>query len=113
MSEKREKLKRRTDATIDAFKSQRLRWVMGRSQIKMEVEEEKYKKSVDSIMHDEVERSLIKGALKEKGSLTVEEISHLTDLQPSVIVQHIIALRKNGVIAEAGEKDRQFLYKLA
>lgn len=113
MSEKREKMKRKTDATIDAFKSQRLRWVMGRSQIKMEVEEEKYKKAVDGIMHDEVERSLITGALKEKGALTVEELSKMTDLQPSVIVQHIIALRRNGVIAEAGEKNRQFLYKLA
>ncbi|MGA3191613.1 MAG: ArsR family transcriptional regulator [Candidatus Bathyarchaeia archaeon] len=110
MSEKKEKMKRRTDATIDAFKSQRLRWVMGRSQIKVEVEEDKYKKAVDSIMHDEVERSLIKCALKEKGPLTVEEISQLTGLQPSVIVQHIIALRKNGVIAEAGEKNRQYLY---
>ena len=113
MSEKKEKLKRKTDATIDAFKSPRLRWVMGRSQIKMEVEEDKYKKAVDTIMHDEVERSLIKGALKEKGPLTVEEISKVTDLQPSVIVQHIIALRRNGAITEAGEKNRQFLYKLA
>jgi len=112
VSEKREKMKRKTDATIDAFKSQRLRWVMGRSQIKMEVEEEKYKKAVDAIMHDEVERSLITGALKEKSALTVEELSKMTDLQPSVIVQHIIALRRNGVIAEAGEKNRQFLYKL-
>jgi len=113
MSEKKEKLKRKTDATIDAFKSQRLRWVMGRSQIKMEVEEDKYKKTVDTIMHDEVERSLIKDALKEKGPLTVEEISQVTDLQPNVIVQHMIALRRNGAIAEAGEKNRQFLYKLA
>lgn len=113
MSEKKEKLKRKTDATIDAFKSQRLRWVMGRAQIKMEVDEDKYKKSVDTIMHDEVERSLIKGALKEKGLLTVEEISQITELQPNVIVQHIIALRRNGAIAEAGEKNRQFLYKLA
>lgn len=113
MNEKKEKMKRRTDATIDAFKSSRLRWVMGRSQIKTEVAEEKYEKAVDSIMHDEVERSLITGALKEKGPLTVEEIAQVTDLQPNVIVQHIIALRRNGVIAEAGEKNRQYLYKLA
>lgn len=112
MTEKKEKLRRKTDATIDAFKSQRLRWVMGRSQIKVEVEEDKYKAAVDSIMHDEVERSLIKGALKEKSNLTVEEISQLTDLQPSVIVKHLIALRKNGVITESGEKNKQYLYKL-
>ena len=42
--------------------------------------------------------------------ITVEELANLTQLQPSVIVQHIIALRKNGVIAEAGEKNRQYLY---
>jgi DNA-binding transcriptional ArsR family regulator len=111
MSEKKEKLKRKTDATIDAFKSQRLRWVVGRSQVKVEVEEAKYQQSVDLIMKDEVERHMILGALKEKGPLTIEEIAQLTELQQSKIVQHIIALRKNGLISEVGEKNRQFLYQ--
>jgi DNA-binding transcriptional ArsR family regulator len=113
MSEKKEKekLKRKTDATIDAFKSQRLRWVVGRSQVKVEVEEAKYQQSVDSIMKDEVERHMILGALKEKGPLTVEEIAQLTELKQSKIVQHIIALRKNGLISEVGEKNRQYLYQ--
>jgi len=111
MSEKKEKLKRKTDATIDAFKSQRLRWVVGRSQVKVEIEEAKYQQTVDSIMKDEVERHMIIGALKEKGPLTIEEIAQLTGLQQSKIVQHIIALRKNGLISEAGEKNRQYLYQ--
>jgi DNA-binding transcriptional ArsR family regulator len=111
-SKKKEDLKRKADATITAFKSQRLRWVIGRSQVKMEIEEQKYKNAVDSIMQDEVERSLITNALKEKGPLTVEEIAQLTGLQPSKIVQHTIALRKNGLISEAGEKNMQYLYKL-
>ena len=112
MSE-RENLIRKTSAAIEAFKSQRLRWVTGRSQVKVEIDEEKYRKVVDSIMRDEIERHMIIGAIKEKGPLTVEEISQLINLQPSRIMQHIIALRRNGVINEAGEKNRQYLYKLA
>jgi len=111
MSEK-ESLVRKTNAAIDAFKSQRLRWVMGRSQIKVEIDEDRYRQVVDSIMADEIERHMITGALKERGPLTVEEISQLTGLKPSRIVQHMIALRRNGVITEVGEKNRQYLYQL-
>jgi DNA-binding transcriptional ArsR family regulator len=109
---KRENLIRKTNAAIEAFKSQRLRWVMGRSQIKVEIDEERYRQVVDSIMQDEIERYMIIGAIKEKGPLTVEELSQLTGLQPNRIMQHIIALRRNGIINEAGEKNRQYLYQL-
>jgi len=102
----------KTDATIDAFKSQRLRWVMGRSQIKVEIEEVKYRQAVDSIMHDEIERHMITGALEEKGPLTVQELAELTDLKTNKIVQHLIALKKNGSITEVGERNRQYLYQL-
>jgi DNA-binding transcriptional ArsR family regulator len=111
MSEK-ESLARKTAAAIEAFKSQRLRWVTGRSQVKVEIDEERYQKVVDAIMRDEIERCMIIGAIKEKGPLTVEEISQLIGLQPSRIVQHIIALRMKGAIGEAGEKDNQYLYRL-
>jgi len=111
MSE-RENLIRKTNAAIEAFKSQRLRWVTGRSQIKVEIDEERYQQVVDSIMQDEIERYMIIGAIKEKGPLTVEELLQLTGLQPSRIMQHIIALRRNGIINEAGEKNRQYLYQL-
>ena len=111
MSE-RENLIRKTNAAIEAFKSQRLRWVTGRSQIKVEIDEERYRQVVDSIMQDEIERHMIIGAIKEKGPLTVEELSQSTSLQPNRIMQHIIALRRNGIINEAGQKNRQYLYKL-
>jgi len=109
---KRENLVRKANAAIEAFKSQRLRWVTGRSQTKVEIDERRYQQVVDSIMQEEIERHMITGAIKETGPLTIEEISQLTNLHPSRIVQHIIALRKNGVIAEAGEKNRQYLYQL-
>jgi coenzyme F420-reducing hydrogenase delta subunit len=103
---------KKTDAMIDAFKSQRLRWVVGRSQIRVEIEEGKYRQTVDAIMRDEIERHMMTGALKEKGPLTAEELAQLTGLQPSKIVQHLIALRKDGKVSEAGEKNNQYLYQL-
>jgi len=109
---KRENLIRKTNAAIEAFKSRRLRWVTGRSQIKVDIDENRYQQVVDSIMQEEIERHMMIGAIKERGPLTVEELSQLTGLQPSRIVQHIIALRRNGVIGEVGEKNRQYLYKL-
>lgn len=111
MSE-RESLIRRTNAATEAFKSPRVRWVTGRSHIKVEIDEKKYRQVVDSIIQDEIERHMIIGAIKERGPLTVEEISRLTDLQMSRILQHIIALRMKGVVGESGEKNRQYLYKL-
>jgi len=110
---KRETLIRKTNAAIEAFKSQRLRWVTGRSQMKVEIDEKRYQQVVDTIMQDEIERHMIIGSLRERGPLTVEELSQLTGLQPNRVVQHIIALRRNGVINEAGEKNRQYLYRLA
>jgi F420-non-reducing hydrogenase iron-sulfur subunit len=104
---------KKTEATIEAFKSQRLRWVVGRSQIKVEIEEDKYRRTVDSIMQVETERHMITRALKEKGPLTAEELARLTGLQPNKIVQHLIALRRDGAIGEAGEKNGQYLYKVA
>lgn len=111
MSEK-EILMRKTNAAIEAFKSQRLRWVTGRSQIKVEIDEKRYQQVADSIMQDEIERHMMIGAIKERGPLSVEELAQLTGLQPSRIVQHIIALRRNGVIGEAGERNRQYLYQI-
>lgn len=103
---------KKTEAALDAFKSQRLRWVVGRSQIKVEIEEEKYRQTVDSIMHVEIERHMITRALKDKGPLTAEELAQLTGLQPNRTVQHLIALRRDGLVTEAGEKSDQYLYQL-
>jgi len=106
-------IKRRTDAAAEAYKSPRVRWVTARSQVKVEIDEKRYRQVVDQIIHDEIEREMIKGAMKEKGPLTISEISQLTGLEASGIMQHIIVLRKRGTLTEAGEKDRQYLYKLS
>ena len=111
MSE-RESLIRRANAATEALKSSRVRWVTGKAKVKVEIDEKKYQLVVDSIIEDEIERYMVIGAIKEKGPLNVDELSQLTDLQPSRILQHVIALRMKGVVGEAGEKNRQYLYKL-
>lgn len=103
---------RKTDAAIDAFKAQRLRWVVGRSQIKVEIEEDKYRRTIDSIMKVEIERHMITRALGEKGPLTAGEVAQATSLEPSKVVQHLIALRREGTISEAGEKNGEYQYQL-
>ena len=113
--EKVKKLSRRTDAAIEALKTQRLRWVMGISQVetKLKIDEEKYRALVDNVMKDEIERQMMINAIKEKGPLTIKEISQATNIPSNRILRHIIALRKTGTISEVGEKEHGYLYAVA
>lgn len=108
---KREKLLKRTDATIEAFKTERLRWTLGISQMGVKIDEQKYRTVTGDIMKDEVERQLILGEIKKRGPLTISELSQATKISPKEILRHIIALRKTGAISEAGEKEDEYLYK--
>jgi len=104
------KLIKRTDAAIEALKTQRLRWVMGKSQVEVKIDEKSYHEVVDNIMKDEIERQMIIGAIKERGPLTIKELSEATDIPSNRILRHIIALRKAGTVSEAGEKEHGYLY---
>lgn len=111
MSE-RERLIRKTHAAIEAFKSQRLRWVTGRSQVDLGIDEQRYRAVVGNIMDDEIERHMIILGIKKGGPMTISELSQVTDLPAYRILRHIIALRKIGAISEAGEKGDEYLYAI-
>ena len=104
------KLIKKTDAAIEAFKTQRLRWVLGISQVGVRIDEAKYHAVVDSIMKDEIERQMIIGAIKERGPLTIKELSEVTGIVPNQVLRHMIALRKAGTVSEVGEKEGGYLY---
>lgn len=108
--EKLRRLSKRTDAAIEALKTQRLRWVMGASQVGIKIDEERYHAVVEKIMKDEIERQMIISAIRERGPLTIKELSETTDIPSSRILWHIIALRKAGTISEVGEKEHGYLY---
>jgi len=108
---KRKELLKRTDATIEAFKTERLRWTLGISQMGVKIDEQKYRAVTGNIMKDEVERQMILGEIKKRGPLTISELSQATKISTKEILRHIIALRKTGAISEAGEKEDEYLYK--
>jgi DNA-binding transcriptional ArsR family regulator len=110
--EKKE-LAKRADAAIEAFKTERLRWVVGISQVGPKVDEQKYKAASAKIMKDEIERQMIIGEIKEKGPQTIGELSEATKISSREVLKHIIALRRTGAISEAGEKEGGYLYKKA
>jgi Fic family protein len=110
MSEKK-LLAKKTDAAIEAFKTERLRWVMGLSQVGPKVDERKYREISGNIMKDEIERQLILNELKQRGPLTIKELSETTEIVPKEILRHMIALRKIGAVSEAGVKGDGYLYK--
>lgn len=112
MSEPR-KLIKKTDAAIEAFKTQRLRWVLGISQVGVKIDEDRYREVVDSIMRDEIERQMIIGAIKERGPLTIKELSEVTGIVPNQVLRHMIALRKAGTVSEVGEKEGGYLYTVS
>ena len=111
MAKKKELLKK-TDAAIEAFKTERLRWVLSISQVGPKIDEEKYHAAADKIMEDEIERQMILNEIKERGPLTIKELAETTSINSKEILRHIIALRKIGVISEAGEKGDSYLYKI-
>ncbi|MFB0501579.1 MAG: ArsR family transcriptional regulator [Candidatus Bathyarchaeia archaeon] len=108
---KRKELLKKTDATIEAFKTERLRWTLGISQMGVKVDEQKYRALTGKVMKDEVDRQMIIGDIKRRGPLTISELSEATKISPKEILRHIIALRKTGAISEAGEKKDEYLYK--
>ena len=105
-------LARKIDAAIEAYKSHRLRWVLGISQVGISIDQARYYKVINDIMRDEIERHMIIGALGENRELSAYELTQITGISPSQMIHHIIALRKNRVITEAGQKDHEYLYKL-
>ena len=111
MSEKKE-LAKKTDAAIEAFKTERLRWMLGIAQVGPKVDEQKYRAVSSKIMKEEIERQMIIGEIKEKGPQTIKELAEATKVNPKEVLRHIIALRKSGVVSEAGEKEDGYLYKV-
>jgi predicted HTH transcriptional regulator len=111
--EQKEKLAKKTDAAIEAFKTERLRWVLGISQVGPKVDEQKYRTVSKKIMKDEMERQMIISEIKKKGPQTIKELSEATKINTKEVLRHIIALRKIGALSEAGEKEDGYLYKIA
>jgi len=106
------KYPKKLDAAIEAFKSERLRWVMGLSVVGSKASEtERYNQIAEDVMIDEMRRQMLLVELRSKGPLTMRELSESTGLGRKHLLDHMLALRKRGAVTEIGEKENEYIYK--
>lgn len=58
------------------------------------------------------ERNLVFKEIKNKGPLTVEELSNAIGMEKSKLLKHLIAMRQFGKVTIVGERNNQFVYDL-
>lgn len=106
------KYPKKLDAAIGAFKSERLRWIMGLSVLGAKASEtERYNQIAEDVMVDEMRRQMLLVELRNKGPLTMKELSESTGLGRKQLLDHMLALRKRGMVTEVGEKENEYVYK--
>jgi biotin operon repressor len=106
------KYPRKLDAAIEAFRSERLRWVMGLSVVGAKASEtERYNQIAEDVMIDEMRRQMLLVELRNKGPLTMKELSESTGLGRKQLLDHMLALRRRGAVTEVGEKENEYVYK--
>jgi len=106
------KYPRKLDAAIGAFKSERLRWIMGLSVVGAKTSEtERYNEIAQDVLIDEMRREMLLLELRNKGPLTMKELSESTGLGRKELLDHMLALRKRGAVTEVGEKENEYVYK--
>ena len=103
---------RKLDVAIEAFKSERLRWIMGLSVVGAKASEtERYNQVAQDIMIDEMRRQMLLVELRNRGPMTMRELSESTGLGRKQLLDHMLALRKRGAVTEVGEKENEYVYK--
>lgn len=103
---------KKVEIAIEALKSERIRWLIGSSLVENKFSEEKYKDGFKNILEEEMDRQTMLKEIRERGPLTITELSEATSFEPKKIIRHLVALRKTGVISEAGVKEDAYLYNV-
>jgi len=109
-------LRARLRAAREAFSSERVRWLLGRSRHIAEVGKltpEEAKELITNILKEELERGRILSELKENGPLTVPELSERTGLPKQRLMWHLICMMKDGRVAIWGKKGDFYAFSAA
>lgn len=107
-----ETLRRKLDAAIGAFRDERLRWLVGRSEemvLSGKMSREEFEDKVNGILRTEIERWQILNELK-KGPQTIETLSKNLGLTHRRILEHMIAMRWLGRVSVVEEEGDWYLY---
>jgi predicted CopG family antitoxin len=89
-------LRKKLDATKEAFTDDRVRWLIGKKRQLLEsgaTSEETLNKIIHELMKDEVERHLILAEIEREESLSAEKIAELIDLPSEKVRDHLKVLR--------------------
>jgi len=108
-----DELRAKLRAAQEAFLSERVRWLLGRSRHIAEVGKlspGEIKELITSILEEEFERGRILSELKENGPLTVPELSDKTGLPKKKIMWHLICMMKDGRISIWGKKGDYYAF---
>lgn len=108
-----EDLRRKLDAAIGAFRDERLRWLMGRSEelvLSGKVSREEFEDRVNEFLRTEIERWLILNDLKSNGPQTIERLSKTLGLTQRRILEHMMAMQWLGRVSVVEEEGDWYLY---
>ena len=103
---------KQVEAAMDAFGSERLRWLLGKGDVllnKGELADEKYDELVQKTVRDEVERSYIAKIL-EAAPATVSSLAKATKMETDRIVWNLLAMLKWGRAEIVGKEGHEYLY---
>ncbi len=101
------------EGLIGAFKSERVRWLMGKeNDIKQNsgMSEESFRRLFGETVRQEAERSMITAELKRRNEASIGEVASSTMIPSEQILKHMIALMKRGSVAIDGERDGEYLF---
>lgn len=107
-------IEKRLDAMILSLKDSRLRWLIGKGKSLIDqgkISLEEYEAVIKDIFQTEMQRKMISNELVS-GSLTVSEISSRIELPLNIVLKHLIAMRRNNVVAIIGERDDELEFQL-
>ncbi|MFW9960804.1 MAG: hypothetical protein ACFFDV_07295 [Candidatus Thorarchaeota archaeon] len=102
----------RVEAAADAFGEERLRWLIGKGDILMqkgELTEKRLNELIEKTVNEEIDRSLILRDLKD-GPATITELTKVTKMEASHILDNLIALMKWNLVEIVGTENREYIY---
>jgi transcription initiation factor IIE alpha subunit len=103
----------RIDATAEAFRGERLRWLIGKGDILVqrgELDEKSLKQLMEITVKEEIDRSEVLACL-DKAPATVSELSKATKMEKFYILENLFALMKWNLVEIKGSDNREYIYQ--
>jgi transcription initiation factor IIE alpha subunit len=103
----------RIEATAEAFRGERLRWLIGKGDILVqrgELDEKRLKQLMEVTVKEEIDRSEILACL-EKSPATVSELLKATKMEKFYILENLFALMKWNLVEIQDSDGREYIYQ--